>query len=239
MKIRKELNKQLYRQKAYGYEKNPSRLNDAVLNAILGGDVETLNHLISSAAITLPTDTRTLSKNELRNGKYHFMILAAFLAKACIDGGLGHDEAYMIADIYSRKADRASDRDALQTLLHDLCVDYTKRMQEIKKENVSSLHVRKCIEHIYEDLSADLSVKGLADFTKLNASYLCRLFKQETGETIKAYVTAAKMVTAQNLLKYSDLSCSEIAASLGYCSQSAFTYAFRQFTGTTPKKYRG
>lgn len=42
MKIRKELNKQLYRQKAYGYEKNPSRLNDAVLNAVLGGDIETL-----------------------------------------------------------------------------------------------------------------------------------------------------------------------------------------------------
>ncbi|MFG6337829.1 MAG: hypothetical protein K1W31_05175 [Lachnospiraceae bacterium] len=43
------------------------------------------------------------------------------------------------------------------------------------------------------------------------------------------------MDTAQNLLKYSDLSCSEIAASLGYCSRSAFTYAFRQFTGTPPE----
>ena len=44
---------------------------------------------------------------------------------------------------------------------------------------------------------------------------------------------------SSNLLKYSDLSCSEIATSLGYCSRSAFTYAFRQFTGTTPGKYRG
>lgn len=65
MKIRKELNKQLYRQKAYGYEKNPSRLNDAVLNAVLGGDIETLNHLISRGAITLPTDTRTLSSTKI------------------------------------------------------------------------------------------------------------------------------------------------------------------------------
>ena len=81
-------------------------------------------------------------------------------------------------------------------------------------------------------------MKELADLTNLNVSYLCKLFKQETGKTIKEYVTAAKMDTAQNLLKYSDLSCSEIAASLGYCSQSAFTYAFRLFTGTTPGKYR-
>lgn len=100
------------------------------------------------------------------------------------------------------------------------------------------IHVRKCIDHIYEDLNADLSAEGLADFTNLNASYLSKLFKQETGQTIKAYVTAAKMDTAQNLLKYSNLSYFEISASLGYSSQSAFTYAFRKFTGVTPGKYR-
>lgn len=239
MKIRKELNRQLYRQKAYGCEKPLYFLDKAVLDAILCGDAETLTHLLSRGAVTLPTGTRALSKNELRNGKYHFMILAAFLAESGIDGGLSRDEAYMIADIYSRKADRAADNGTLQVLLSDMCLDYTKRFGEIKKDNIISIHIRKCIGHIYEDLSADLSVKGLAGFTNLNPSYLCKLFKQETGETIKDYVTAAKMDTAQNLLKYSDLSCSEIASSLGFCSQSAFTYAFRQFTGTTPKKYRG
>ena len=108
----------------------------------------------------------------------------------------------------------------------------------LKKDDIISIHIRKCIDHIYEDLNADLSTKGLADFTKLNVSYLSKLFKQETGQTIKSYVTAAKMDTAQNLLKYSNLSYFEISASLGYSSQSAFTYAFRKFTGITPKKYR-
>lgn len=239
MKIRKELNRQLYRQKAYGYEKKPYYFDEAVLNAILDGDVETLKSLTASGTVSLSAGMRILSKNELKNGKYHYVIAAAFLAESGIDIGLSHDESYTIADIYSRKADRAATCGELQVLLEDMCVDFAERIQEIKKENVASVHIRTCIDHIYEDLGADLSVKGLADLTNLNVSYLCKLFKQETGKTIKEYVTAAKMDTAQNLLKYSDLSCSEIAASLGYGSQSAFTYAFRQFTGTTPGKYRG
>ncbi|MDE7247409.1 MAG: helix-turn-helix transcriptional regulator [Lachnospiraceae bacterium] len=239
MKIRRELNRQLYRQKAYGYEKRPYYFDEPVFNAILNGDIEKLKILISSGSVTLSAGMRILSKNHIKNMKYHFMIMATCLAESGLDGGLGHDEAYMIADIYSQKADRAAGCDDLQMLLEDMCLDYTKRIREIKKDDVISIHIRKCIEHIYEDLSADLSTKALADLTNLNASYLSKLFKQETGRTIKAYVTAAKMDTAQNLLKYSDLSCSEIATSLGYCSQSAFTYAFRQFTGTTPKKYRG
>lgn len=239
MKIRKELNRQLYKQKAYGYEKHPYYFDEAVLDAVLGGDAEALKKFISSKTLTMSTGMRNIAKNPLRNMKYHYVIAATFLAKSCLDCGLGHDEAYMIADIYSQKADRAVSCDDLQLLLEEMCLDFAERISEIKKENIASVPVRKCIEHIYEDLGADLSTKGLADLTNLNVSYLCKLFKQETGQTIKAYVTAAKMDTAQNLLKYSDLSCSEIAASLGYCSQSAFTYAFRRLTGITPKKYRG
>lgn len=239
MKIRKELNRQLYRQKIYGSENSPRYFEEAALDAILNGDVETVKALIYRKVLTLSAGMRILSEDKRKNGKYHFMILAAFLAESGISGGLSHDEAYMIADIYSRKADRAAACEDLQMLFQDMCLDYAKRFREIKKKNITSIHIRKCIEHIYEDLSADLSTKGLAAYTNLNPSYLSKLFKQETGETVKTYVTAAKMDTAQNLLKYSNLSCSEIAASLGYCSQSAFTYAFRQFTGTTPGKYRG
>lgn len=239
MKIRKELNRQLYNQKAYGYEKKPYYFDESVLDAILGGDLETLKTLISHGMVTLTAGMRILSKNKLKNGKYHFVITATFLAESGINIGLGHDESHMIADIYSQKADSAYAYDDLQILLEDMCLDFAERIQEIKKEHVRSAHIRKCIDLIYEDLGADLSVKGLANLTNLNVSYLCKLFKQETGKTIKEYVAAAKMDTAQNLLKHSDLSCSEIAASLGYCSQSAFTYAFRQFTGTTPGKYRG
>ncbi len=238
MKVRKELNKQLYLQKVHGYKKEPYYFEESVFEAISGGYVEKVKKYISLGMTDLSRTTRILSENQIMNMKYHFAIIATLLALLCSDGGLGHDEADMIAYIYSRKSDKAAGCDEIQALLEDMCLDFAKRICEIKKEKIISIHIRKCIDHIYEDLNADLSVEGLAAFTNLNKSYLSKLFKQETGQTIKSYVTAAKMDTAQNLLKYSDLSFTEISASLGYSSQSAFTYAFRKFTGTTPGKYR-
>ncbi len=213
-------------------------MEDSVFEAINGGDTAKLKILISAGKLKLAEEMRVLSENRLMNLKYHFAITATLLAEASFNGGLGHDEAYMIADIYSRKADKAADCNDLQVLFEDMCLDFAKRICEIKKDGVISIHIRKCIDHIYEDLNADLSVKGLAGYVNLSESYLSKLFRQETGQTVKAYVTAAKMDTAQNLLKYSELSCPEISASLGYSSQSAFIYAFRKFTGLTPGKYR-
>lgn len=238
MKIRHELNKCLYSQKMDGYERKPYYSAPNEFDVISSGDTIKLKSLFSSGKMKLSTDKRNLSENPLKNMKYHFVIAATAIAASSLDSGLGHDESYMIADIYSQKADKAATCDELQLLFEEMCLDYTERIQEIKKDNIISIHIRKCIDYIYEDLNADLSIKGLAKLTGLNESYLAKLFKKETGQTVKNYVTAAKMDTAQNLLKYSDLSIAVIAASLGYSSQSAFTYAFRKFTGMTPKKFR-
>lgn len=238
MKIRHELNKCLYAQKMEGYERKPYYAAPNEFDAITCGDTTRLKALFSSGMLKLSTEKRTLSENLLKNMKYHFVIAATAIAVACLDSGLGHDESYMISDIYSQKADKMRTYDDLQMLFEKMCFDYAERIQEVRKDKIISLHIRKCINYIYEDFNADLSIRGLAGLTGLNESYLAKLFKKETGQTVKNYVTAAKMDTAQNLLKYSDLSIAMIATSLGYSSQSAFTYAFRKFTGMTPKKYR-
>lgn len=117
-------------------------------------------------------------------------------------------------------------------------MDFAERMREIRKQSVISLHVRKCIDYIYEHLQQDLTVNALAAYCGLNPSYLSRLFFRETGIHVKQFVLNAKIDTAQNLLKYTDLSYLDIAISLGFSSQSLFIATFRKISGTTPKKYR-
>ena len=78
----------------------------------------------------------------------------------------------------------------------------------------------------------------LAEREGLHPSSLSKLFAKETGITVKDYIIRAKVTTAQNMLKYSDFSLSDISLALGYSSQSAFTASFRKMTGMTPKQYR-
>ena len=78
----------------------------------------------------------------------------------------------------------------------------------------------------------------LSVVTGLNESYLSRLFKKETGLTVTDYILRKKIETAENMLKFSEYSPSQIAFMLGFPSQSYFTAAFKKISGTTPKKYR-
>ena len=63
-------------------------------------------------------------------------------------------------------------------------------------------------------------------------------FAKETGTTIKHFVIRAKIDTAENLLKYSEHSSSEISFALGFSSQSAFISVFKKENGMTPKQSR-
>lgn len=119
-----------------------------------------------------------------------------------------------------------------------MCMDFTERMYEIRKETIISLHIRKCIDYIYENLGADLSVKAVSTVIGLNSTYLSRLFRQEIGISLKQFVKEARVDTAKNLLTYSDISYSVISTSLGFSTQSVFIAVFKGITGVTPKVYR-
>ena len=235
MKVRNELNYRLFLQKTSGIQRPPVNAELEQYEDICSGNMEAVRERISRLCTPM---TAQFSDNPVRNAQYHLAITASAVAKACIGGGMGHDEACTLADIYIRKADKCTSLEGLSLLLGELQLDFTERMQEIRKEHVVSLHVRKCIDYIYEHLREALTVNALAAYCNISPSYLSRLFYSETGTHLKTFVLSAKIDTAQNLLKYSSLSSSDISVALGFSSQSAFIHTFRKITGTTPKSYR-
>lgn len=236
MKVRNELNHHLYEQKTNNIVRLPCNVEQEQYADICSGDMEAVERGFEGMEQRI--SARQLSDVMERNILYHLVMAASDIAKACIGSGMGHDEAYTLADIYIRKADKCRSEKGLLRLFRELQLDFAERMQEIRKQSVISLHVRKCIDYIYEHLQEELTVNALAAFCGLNPSYLSRLFVKETGIHMKQFVLDAKIDTAQNLLKYTELSYLDISVSLGFSSQSAFIYEFKRRTGTTPKKFR-
>lgn len=238
MKVRNELNALLYSRKM-GDFKIPENLTQyARFHSIVSGDLKAVRSELKNGELALLSDDRVLSKNYLKNVIYHFVLSASAIAGACMDMGLGQTEAYTLSDLYVLKADNCITIDGVYSLYENMCLDFAERMQEIRKESVISLHIRKCIDYIYENLGADLSVKSLAEVIGLNSTYFSRLFRQEVGISIKGFVKEARIDTAQNLLRYSELPYSVISSSLGFSTQSVFIAVFKEITGVTPKVYR-
>lgn len=238
MRARNELNEILYRKKMEERKIPDYPVRNAMCTAIACGDMKFLNTELESGVCPFFSSERVLSKDGLRNTVLQFALAASEISHACINAGLGLTEAYTLSELYILKADECSVVEDVCRLYVDLCSDFAERMQEIRKEAVISLHVRKCIDYIYENLGADLSVKALSKIVGLNCTYFSKLFCQEVGVPIKQFVKEARVDTAKNLLSCSDLPCSEMAASLGFSTQSVFIAVFKEIVGVTPKIYR-
>lgn len=91
---------------------------------------------------------------------------------------------------------------------------------------------------IKENLKSGISRREIAEKLNLNPDYVNRLFKSETGMTVKEYAIKKRMKQAEHLLKHSDLAVSAVAAEVGYDNFSHFIRMFRKETGYTPKQYR-
>ncbi len=179
-----------------------------------------------------------LSNDPLQNIKYHFAITAAMIARSCIEGGMQHEAAYSLSDLYILKADKCTSMQQISILHTSMSMDYAQRMKNLQKERIVSKQIVKCIDYIYNNLHRRILISQLARHTGLNPNYLSRLFKKETGATVTEYIQNRKIETAKNMLKYSDHLPSQIATILAFPSQSYFIEVFKKRVGMTPRKYR-
>lgn len=238
MNTNRDLNYRLYIHREQEFRRTDIKSEFERYNTIKYGDVNQVIENFKEIKKNFYKGKGKLSDDPVRNNIYHLVVGAGVIARICIDGGMEHDVAYTLTDIYIRKADMSRTPEEVIELIGEMQVDFATRMKEIRKSEAVSLHVRKAIDYIYDHLHEPLTLEKLADNSGLNPSYFSKLFSKETGVTVKAYIINAKVKTAENMLCYSDFSLSDIALTLGFSSQSAFTYVFRKNTGLTPKKYR-
>lgn len=107
---------------------------------------------------------------------------------------------------------------------------------EEKKNSKIIASVKAYIRRNYAD--PELSLDEIAEYVHLNTSYLCTAFKQETGNTIKNFITDIRIEAAKKQLDAGNGKIYEIGTSVGYQSSQYFSQVFYKKVGVSPNDYR-
>jgi AraC-like DNA-binding protein len=98
--------------------------------------------------------------------------------------------------------------------------------------------LRQALKFIDAHLGERLTLVKIADEARLSPYHFAHIFKRFTGVAPHQYVMQRRLERAKHLLGDTDLPIADIAAQLGYASQSHFSEAFHHTTGVTPLTYR-
>ncbi len=94
------------------------------------------------------------------------------------------------------------------------------------------------LNSMHEKVEHPWTVGSLAAACGMSRSAFAVRFKELVGETPLEYLTSWRMQKATALLQKGDKKLFEVAKSVGYDSDAAFSKAFKRIVGITPRHYR-
>ncbi|GGI46405.1 DNA-binding response regulator [Paenibacillus marchantiophytorum] len=123
----------------------------------------------------------------------------------------------------------------LSQLIVELASEVSIKLAIITKQN--NLIIIKTMRYINENYKSSITLKILSDYVHTNSSYLSRLFKKETGDTVTKTINKVRLEKAKELLSTTDLKTYEVAEEVGIPDPSYFSIIFKKYTGVSPKDY--
>ena len=120
----------------------------------------------------------------------------------------------------------------LEALGFELLDDQRQQMIERMKTAIIAL-----VHHHQGNKTLNLSVY-LAQLLHRDYSALSKLFSEVTGLTIERYFIMQRIERVKELIRYDELTLTEIAYQMNYSSVAHLSSQFRSVTGMTPTQFR-
>ena len=99
-------------------------------------------------------------------------------------------------------------------------------------------HLRRAKDLVDREYAQPLDVAALARVAHASPAHFSRRFKHAYGETPHQYVLTRRVERAQELLRNTDMSVSDICLAVGFQSLGSFSSAFHRVAGKSPTAYR-
>jgi len=110
-------------------------------------------------------------------------------------------------------------------------IDYVTEVEQ------SDSIVERAKKYVHEHYKEDLSRTAIAESVYLTPEYMAKIFKKETGVSLKQYISDYRVGIAKELLSGQNVRISDVAAEVGFDNFSYFSTVFKKTTGYTPNEY--
>lgn len=102
----------------------------------------------------------------------------------------------------------------------------------------ADVYADAAVNYIRANLHDRLTVGALARTLNISQPYLYRVFRDKFGCSPKQYMDGCKLAQAKKLLRETDMTVTQIAASVGFCDVLRFSRFFSGKAGRSPQKFR-
>ena len=217
----------------FNFGRYPLRLEKLLVNAISKRDETLAKELLNILLVNI----YYYSQENLSAMKTRIIELVVLLSRSAIDGGADADEVLKLNSIYFETIHSLETLDEINVWLTAVLDNFLGYMLNFK--GLKHVHtIAEAKRYIMENYSQKLTVEDIASQVYLSKSYLSRIFKEETGDSLTAYINKIRIEKSIELLVDKSLSLTDISDMAGFEEQSYFTKVFKSITGDTPAKFR-
>ncbi|MBN1672457.1 MAG: helix-turn-helix transcriptional regulator [Kiritimatiellae bacterium] len=124
-----------------------------------------------------------------------------------------------------------------------LCMDWDViRIEDLRKASVARhwhhyLWVEKARRFVHERYADKIALGDIGRHTGVDPDYLNRLFRAETGKSLKHYLNELRIDRAKTLFREGETDVTGVGLAVGFQSPSYFSVKFKAATGRPPKAY--
>ncbi len=214
---------------------NSFALEQTLMNMVRHGDTASLREWMNRAPAVR---SGIIAHDQLRQLKNTFIVTTTLVCRNAIRGGMDVHDSLSLSDAYIQKCEFLSDMEDIASLQYQMVLDYTKRVEAIRRGKNPSKLVVDVTNYVLHHLSEPIKTADIAGALYFSRSRLSTRFKQETGMTLTDYILQEKVTEARRLLRDSGKSIATISDYLGFSSQSHFNRIFTKYMGLSPSEYR-
>lgn len=214
---------------------NSYALEDKMLAAVARGNareaLEQLSELLRTGSRHVRTGERVRDERNL------CFVLGALLRKTAQQAGVHPVFLDSASGDFARQIEQCRTSQEISRLRIRMVRTYCELVDRLQNKT-DSLLVRKTLNYIQLNLTANLTVEEIATAIGCSPNYLSTVFNQELQQSVTDYIHDHRLGEAADLLRKTNLSIQSIAVYVGYADTNYFSRLFRRHYQTTPTAYR-